>query len=307
MFKLTATAESVQQARMLMEAGVDRIVIGEKEYGLRLPHAFSREEIKQLSNEAHLASKELVVNVAAIMHPQKMRGIQSYLAFLQDSQVDFIVVGDTGLIHVLTRDDAFNLPFIYDASTLVTNSRQINFWGKVGAKEAVLAREVPFEEMKAMQGKLAIPVEVLVYGATAIHQSKRPLLQNYYNFIEKEEQKGKDRGLFLREPKEKDTHYSIYEDEHGTHIFANNDINLMMQLNNLADAGYTHWNLDGIFTPGENFVEIAKLFVEARDLIKAGTFDHGKSSLLDSKIRTLHPSTRGIDEGFFRLDPKSIV
>ena len=29
---------------------------------------------------------------------------------------------------------------------------------------------------------LEIPAEVLVYGASVIHHSKRPLLQNYYNF-----------------------------------------------------------------------------------------------------------------------------
>lgn len=43
-----------------------------------------------------------------------------------------------------------------------------------------------------MTDELAVPGEILVYGATVIHHSKRPLVQNYYNFI-KTEENGKDR------------------------------------------------------------------------------------------------------------------
>ena len=50
--------------------------------------------------------------------------------------------------------------------TMVTSSRQINFWGKqAGASEAVLAREIPSAELFIMAENLQIPAEVLVYGA----------------------------------------------------------------------------------------------------------------------------------------------
>ena len=109
--------------------------------------------------------------------------------------------------------------------------------GQKGAIGAVLAREVPFGEMTVLAPQLTIPAEVLVYGATCIHQSKRPLLQNYYNYTQQEDEKSRERGLFLSEPKKEDTHYSIYEDSHGTHIFANNDINLMNELQSLLKRG----------------------------------------------------------------------
>ena len=38
---ITATAESIEQVQALLEVGVDRIYVGEKEFGLRLPHTFS--------------------------------------------------------------------------------------------------------------------------------------------------------------------------------------------------------------------------------------------------------------------------
>ena len=45
---ITATAESIEQVKQLLEAGVDRIYVGEKDFGLRLPTTFSHEELREI-------------------------------------------------------------------------------------------------------------------------------------------------------------------------------------------------------------------------------------------------------------------
>ena len=46
---ITATAESIEQVKQLLEAGVDRIYVGEKDFGLRLPTTFSHEELREIA------------------------------------------------------------------------------------------------------------------------------------------------------------------------------------------------------------------------------------------------------------------
>ena len=303
---ITATAESIGQVKELLEAGVDRIYVGEKHYGLRLPHTFSYDELRQIADLAHEAGREIVVAVNALMHQDMMDNIKPFLDFLAEIKTDYITVGDAGVFYVVNRD---KYPFktIYDASTMVTSSRQINFWGqKAGASEAVLAREVPSAELFAMQDILEIPAEVLVYGASVIHHSKRPLLQNYYNFTHIDDEKTRERDLFLAEPSDPTSHYSIFEDNHGTHIFANNDLDLMTKLLELIEHGFTHWKLEGIYTPGHNFVEIAKLFIRARELILAGKFTHDQAFLLDEAVHRYHPKNRFLDTGFYEYDPDMV-
>ena len=303
---ITATAESIEQVKELLEAGVDRIYVGEKHYGLRLPHTFSYDELRQIADLAHEAGREIVVAVNALMHQDMMDNIKPFLDFLAEIKTDYITVGDAGVFYVVNRD---KYPFktIYDASTMVTSSRQINFWGqKAGASEAVLAREVPSAELFAMQDILEIPAEVLVYGASVIHHSKRPLLQNYYNFTHIDDEKTRERDLFLAEPSDPTSHYSIFEDNHGTHTFANNDLDLMTKLLELVEHGFTHWKLEGIYTPGHNFVEIAKLFIQARDLILAGKFTHDQAFLLDEAVHRYHPKNRFLDTGFYEYDPDMV-
>ena len=126
---ITATAESYEQARELLELGVDRIYIGEKTFGLRLPKPFSFAEMRKIAELVHESGKELTVAVNALMHQSMMDALPDYLDFLEEIKADYITVGDAGVFYICNRDKR---PFkmIYDASTMVTSSRQINFWGK---------------------------------------------------------------------------------------------------------------------------------------------------------------------------------
>ena len=234
MIQITATVESKEQAKALLEAGVDTLYAGGSVYGLRLPQSFTLEELKELVELTKEYDAKLVVPLNAIMHPEKMSHILSYMENLVEIGVEEVEVGDVGVIHLIRKNE-LPLKFIYNAQMIVTNARQINFWARKGAVKAVLGREVPYLEMKSLVKASTIPVEVLVYGATCIHQSLRPLVRNYENFIGVQGDTSKEANLFLAEPRKGGTHYSIYEDEHGTHIFADNDLNLMLKLKELYE------------------------------------------------------------------------
>ncbi|MDR1521466.1 MAG: U32 family peptidase [Streptococcaceae bacterium] len=302
---ITATAKSLLQATKLLEVGVDVLYIGNVKFGVRLVHSFTREELKKIILMAHQAGAKVAVAVNALMHPEKIKSVLKYLRFLENFWADYIVVSDPGVIFLLQKKK-LNLAYVYEASVFVTSAKQVNFWAKKGATLAVLARELPAKELFLMRDKFLIPTEILVYGATVIQHSKRFLLQNYFHFIKADENPSRSRNWFLVEPQNPHLHYSIFEDCHGTHIFANNDLNLLLELDKLSSWGYHHWKLDGLYTPEENFIKIVELFVKAKLMIKAGKWDSLKASLLNESVRFYHPENRGLDAGFFILDPKDI-
>ncbi|MGX7418311.1 peptidase U32 family protein [Carnobacterium gallinarum] len=305
MIELIATAESMNQAKALIEAGVNTIYLGEDFYGLRLPGSFTLEDIKEITEYAHQEGAAICVAVNAILHNDRIDFVGPYLQELAQIGVDRVAIGDPGAIHVL-KSLELDLPYVYDAQIMVTSAKQVNFWVKRGAAGAVLARELPYDELKIMAPKVEVPMEILVYGATCIHQSKRLLVENYFNFIEKPEDTSKERGLFISEPKKTETHYSIYEDLNGTHIFATNDLNLLPELEKLQELGLTQWKLDGIFTAGENFVEIAKIFIAAKEALLAGTWSPELMEQFTQQVIDLHPANRELDEGFFVMDPDDV-
>lgn len=302
MIELIATAESMDQAGKLCSV-VDTLYIGEDEFGLRLPVSFTRNEQKELVALAHAAGRNVTVAVNALLHNDRIETVVPYLKFLEEIGADTVAVGDPGAIYLM-KQHGIRLPFIYDAQTMVTSANQVNFWAKRGAAGAVLARELTEEELIAISRQTTVPVEVLVYGATCIHQSKRPLVQNYFNYVG--QAAGQDRSLFLSEPKKEDTHYSIYEDRNGTHIFATNDVSLAGQLGVLVEGGLNRWKLDGLYTKGDAFVSVVREFHEVRNLLEAGQWTADTAAAFQQRIQKLHPAGRGLDEGFFTKNPEDI-
>lgn len=93
---ITATAESFEQVKQLLDAGVDRIYVGEENYGLRLPKAFSYDELREIAKLVHGAGKELTVAANALMHQDMMDAIKPFMDLMQEIKVDYLVVGDAG-------------------------------------------------------------------------------------------------------------------------------------------------------------------------------------------------------------------
>lgn len=306
MSNIVVTTESLNQAQALLATDIDTIYAGEDYFGLRLPYSFQRGPLAELVQMTHQAGKQITVAVNAIMHNDRIEKVPDYLEFLAKIGVDKISVGDPGVIHLL-QQAALPLAYEYDAQVLVTSARQVNFWAKHGAVGAVLAHEVPYLELVDLAPQVTVPVEVQVYGATAIHQSGRPLLHNYFDFVAShQDQSDREKGLFISEPKKPETHYSIFEDINGTHVFANNDLNLMERLTQLAAINLMTWKLDGIYTPGDDFVQIVADFVTARQAIEAGCFDAEMATALSVDVTAHHPTGRGLDTGFFDFDPKEV-
>ncbi|CAM3261397.1 collagenase-like PrtC family protease [Sporolactobacillus spathodeae] len=302
MINLIATAESCQQAEALLDAGADTLLVGSHPFGLRLPHSLNLNEIETIRTMAHDRQKKVTVACNALLHNQQIDKLPAYLSRLAEIGVDAVTVGDPGAVFIL-EELQLPLPYIYDAETLVTSSRQISFWLKRGAVGAVAARELTLTELKAIQASVDKPVEVLVYGPTCIHQSARPLLTNYYHYVGLKESVAKDRHLLLRDPKNEASQYPIYEDEDGTHIFSTVDLSLMSELQEAYDAGLHTWKLDGVLLRGNAFVAIVRLFAEAARAIEQG---HFIAASFCNRLSTLQPPTRPIGTGFYLKDPKDV-
>lgn len=303
--EIIATAESVTQALDLLAVGVDALIIGEARYGLRLPGYFNIDEMDRVIAAAHQAGKRVYIAMNAILHNDKIDTARPFLAAIKALSPDGLIVGDTGLIQIL-KETPYHLPYIYDASVLVTSPGQINFWANYGAIGAILAREVPYCEMQALLPAAKIPVAVQVYGASCIHHSKRPLLTNYFNYIGKNPAEHNEHELFLSEPKKDETHYAIFEDEHGTHIFANDDLDLLPYMGDLWSLGVHYAYLDGIYTKGIRFVQIASYIVQARDAIKNGQWTAAYAKALDDKLRAAQSPNRELGTGFFLYESNRV-
>ncbi|WP_041638057.1 peptidase U32 family protein [Anoxybacillus flavithermus] len=299
--ELLVTPTSVAHIEQLAQAGANAVIIGEQRYGLRLAGEFSRQDVIDAMQVARKNDVRVYVAMNALFHNDKVDELSDYVRFLAEQQVDAIVFGDPAVL-MTVREVAPHMKLHWNTETTATNWYACNYWGRKGAKRAVLARELNMEEIIDIKNHAEVEIEVQVHGMTCMFQSKRSLIGNYFEyqgkFMEIQQMKYA-KGLFLHD-KERDNKYPIFEDENGTHIMSPNDICIIDELEDMIDAEIDSFKIDGVLHEPDYITEVTKLYRRAIDLCAENReqYEEEKGELL-ARIEAIQPTHRPLDTGFF--------
>lgn len=299
--ELLVTPVSVSDIEPLALAGADALMIGEQRYGLRLAGEFSREAVAEAIKVAHKHGKKVYVAMNALFHNDKISELDDYIAFLQRAGADAIVFGDPAVM-MAAREVAPEMSLHWNTETTATNWYTCNYWGRKGAKRAVLARELSMDTIVEMKENAEVEIEVQVHGMTCMFQSKRSLLGNYFEYRGKAmeiENRKEQRNMFLHD-EERHNKYPIYEDENGTHIMSPNDMCIVDELGEMIEAGIDSFKIDGVQKSSDYILGVTKLYRKAIDLCieDEDQYDEQKDGFLE-EAKELQPENRPLDTGFF--------
>lgn len=299
--ELLVTPTGTEDIIPLAEAGADAFVVGEQRYGLRLAGEFSREQVAEAITLAHSKGKKVYVAMNAIFHNETADELGDYIRFVQESGADAVIFGDPAVL-MAAREAAPDMKLHWNTETTATNWYTCNYWGRKGAKRSVLAREINMDSIIEIKENAEVEIEVQVHGMTAMFQSKRSLLGNYYEYqgkAMKVENRAKEQNMFLHD-KERENKYPIFEDANGTHIMSPNDICIIDELQEMVEAGVDSFKIDGILKSADYILEITKLYRKAIDLCTESPeeYEEVKDDLLNA-AEEIQPDSRPLDTGFF--------
>ncbi|MDV2685950.1 peptidase U32 family protein [Alkalihalophilus lindianensis] len=299
--ELLATPKDVAAAERLLHAGADALIIGEQRYGLRLAGEFTRADVEAVTELAHDAGKKVYVAMNALLHNDTVGELADYITFLKEAKVDAIVFGDPAVL-MTAREVAPEMKLHWNTETTATNWFTANYWGRKGAKRAVLARELNMDSIIEIKENAEVEIEVQVHGMTCMFQSKRTLIGNYMTFQGKNlavERTDQSRNMVLFDA-ERDAKYPIFEDENGTHIMSPNDISIIDELEEMIDAGVDSFKIDGILKSTEYMEKVVAIYRKAIDLCvdDRDAYDDKKDEFVE-QVEAVQPDNRKLDTGFF--------
>ncbi len=298
---MLVTPISVDDIIPLAEAGADAFVIGEQRYGLRLAGEFQRADVEKVIELAHSKGKKVYLAMNAIFHNEKVNELADYIRFAATANADAIIFGDPAVL-MAAREAAPDMKLHWSTETTGTNWYTCNYWGRKGAKRAVLAREINMDAIIEMKEKAEVEIEIQVHGMSCMFQSKRPLLGHYFQYQGKMmeiENSQSQKNMFLHD-KERENKYPIFEDENGTHIMSPNDICIIDELQEMLEAGVDSFKIDGILKSPEYILAVTKCYREAIDLYYEDPehYEDKKDELL-ARLEEIQPVNRPLDTGFF--------
>lgn len=178
MTELLAPAGDFERLYFAFLYGADAVYFGGQNFGLRAnAKNFNLEEIKKATEYAHSLGKKVYVTVNIVFHDSDFAGLDEYLKYLDEINVDSIIVSDIAVIKRV-KELGLNLAMCLSTQASTMNSRAVKFWRNLGVTRVVLAREASREAIKRIKDT-GIEVEAFIHGAMCTSFSGKCILSNY--------------------------------------------------------------------------------------------------------------------------------
>ena len=166
--ELLAPAKNLVCGIEAVNHGADAVYIGAPKFGARAAATNSLEDIRRLTEYAHLYCVRVYVTVNTILRDEELVETERMIGELYRIGVDALIVQDMGITRL-------NIPPIpLHASTQMDNRTvgKVRFLAEAGFRQVVLARELSLDEIASIhQACPDVPLEVFVHGALCVSYS----------------------------------------------------------------------------------------------------------------------------------------
>ncbi len=268
--ELLIPAKGLEELQVAVTFGADAVYIGGEAFGLRAgAKNFTRDEMEEGIAFAHERGAKVYVTANILAHNEDVRGAARYFTELKDLAPDALIISDPGLFS-LARELCPDIDIHISTQANNTNFMTCLFWGKLGAKRIVTARELSFKEIKEIRENIPgeLELETFVHGAMCISYSGRCLLSNYFT--------GRDANhgecahpcrwqYAVAEATRPGQYLPIEENDRGTFIFNSKDLCMVEYIPELIEAGIDSFKVEGRMKNALYIASVTRAYRKAID------------------------------------------
>ncbi len=248
--ELLAPAGGKEQLQAAIRFGADALYLAGEKFGMRARAAnFSFAEMAEGIALAHAAGVRVYVTCNVTIMQDDLAHLPAYLQAVEDAGADALIIGDLGVAS-LARTYAPNCAIHVSTQANVANSEAAKMWHDLGAKRIVCAREMTLADIANMRKNIPddLEIEAFVHGAQCMAVSSRCLISSYLT--------GRSGNLghctqpcrwayTVEEEKRPGVHFPIEEDGKKTFIMNAKDLNMIMHIDELREAGVNSIKIEG--------------------------------------------------------------
>ena len=174
MVELLAPAGNFISLRAVLENGADAVYFGLDDFNMRAnAKNFSLEELGEVSLIAQEYGAKTYLGTNIILNERLASELESNMETIASSEIDGLILSDIGLIEDTV---SHGLEAHISVQENVTNSYTLKTLKKLGAKRAILSRELSLAEVTEITRKSPIETEIFVHGAICMAISGRCFL-----------------------------------------------------------------------------------------------------------------------------------
>lgn len=176
--EILAPAGSIESLEAALCAGADAVYIGGSRFGAR---AFAdnpaETELLAAIDYVHLHGRRIYLTVNTLLKDAELEELYAYLLPYYRQGLDAVIVQDVGVMRYV-KEQFPELTIHVSTQAAVTGALGAEFFGRLGAKRIVPARELSLPEIRDMKEKTGLEIECFVHGAMCYSYSGQCLLSS---------------------------------------------------------------------------------------------------------------------------------
>lgn len=205
----------------------DGLILALKDFSVQSPTTYTKEEIKKIIESNH--DKEIFVSINKNIFNKEIEPLKEVLLYLDNLNINGIFFYDLALLQ-LKKELNLKTDLVWNQTYMVNNYKTCNYYYDKGVKYALLSKEITLEEILEIVTKSTITPMVEVLSMPSVAFSKRSLVTNYYNDLNKAPKQ-----TITVEEKATSQKYEIIEDSNGTSFFLKSITNGTVVIKDLFD------------------------------------------------------------------------
>ncbi|WP_296882024.1 peptidase U32 family protein [uncultured Methanobrevibacter sp.] len=311
MVELLAPAGNFISLRAVLENGADAVYFGLDDYNMRAnAKNFSLDDLSDVCKitEEYGAKTYLCTNI--ILNEKLAEELESNLETISASGIDGLILSDIGLIEDTV---SYGLEAHISVQENVTNSYTLKTLKKLGAKRAILSRELSLREIAEITQKSPIETEIFVHGAICMAISGRCFLS--YGLYGRSANCGdclqpcrKNWTLTYEEGEDNVVNFSDVEDErfivtgsddisYRTNFFSPKDMCMIEYIPELIESGVASFKIEGRARSPDYGAMVTGIYREAIDAFQEDPSNYNVKDEWMEELTSVF--NRGFDTNFY--------
>ena len=311
MVELLAPAGNFISLRAVLENGADAVYFGLDDYNMRAnAKNFSLDDLSDVCKitEEYGAKTYLCTNI--ILNEKLAEELESNLETISASGIDGLILSDIGLIEDTV---SYGLEAHISVQENVTNSYTLKTLKKLGAKRAILSRELSLREIAEITQKSQIETEIFVHGAICMAISGRCFLS--YGLYGRSANCGdclqpcrKNWTLTYEEGEDNVVNFSDVEDErfivtgsddisYRTNFFSPKDMCMIEYIPELIESGVASFKIEGRARSPDYGAMVTGIYREAIDAFQEDPSNYNVKDEWMEELTSVF--NRGFDTNFY--------
>lgn len=319
MVELLAPAGNFISLRSVLENGADAVYIGLSEYNMRAnAHNFTLDNLKEVSDivKEYSAKSYLCSNI--VLNQSLATRLQKQIPLISEAEIDGIILSDIGLIEVVVEN---GLEAHVSVQENISNSFTLKTLKRLGAKRAILSRELSIFEIKEIAQKSPIETEIFIHGAMCMAISGRCFLSNALykrsancgdclqpcrkNWTLTFDENQNDR-VFNKSDVEDESFIisKSYDGSYRTNFFSAKDMAMIEHIPELIETGVDSFKIEGRSRSPDYGAKVTGIYREAIDNYLKNPKEYKTNPKWIEGLNEVF--NRGFDTGFYFNVPNEI-